>query len=523
MRRLLLLALVLMPVAFAGDGPRVVDEWVAGERTPEANLVTAIAVFPGGQKILVATGEELKIADADGDFETKPFLKTDKHPRAAAITSDGRLVAAAGWYERQVTIYDAVRRKKVKALDAVENVFALGFSPRGDRLLVAGSDQEMAVLDVTTGKVVARTRIPSGPVGAGFTDDGEKAWFASAAGEVFLHDPETLACVRSYSLGNEVIAVAFAADGDHVVYCTRQKVERVNRLTLHRERFVLGEEPSVMGISPDGSLMVVAGESHRLTFVGAAPRGFKGHIDRIAGLAVAPDGRFAVSTGVDRTARLWRTKKGQHVRVLEQTEALGPVTFSPDGASVLLATRRGLEVLDPRTNEVVQRFPGLRDLGAVGFVTSGAFVREQSAEDSVSFSRAGERTWKLQVGQRFAPEAISGYPFALAVTPSRKRALVVASDLTLWDLEKPARLYVYENCPYAAASPIAFSPDEKLAAVYHSDHKLRVWKLEAPWAASLVDLGRVVPTAIAFAPDGSWLLVGTTKGRILKVELGSSR
>ncbi|HZV03428.1 MAG TPA: WD40 repeat domain-containing protein [Planctomycetota bacterium] len=509
MKRLLVLALVLAPFAFAGDGPRVVDEWLAGERPAEKFPIREIVVFSKGRRILVSTGQELKTAVADEDFETHPFLDMQAHTRVAAVTSNGKLLAAADWYGRWVAIYNVPHARKIKNLDRLENVYALGFSPRGDRLLVAGYGHGLDLVDVKTGNVAASTSLSGSIAGCGFTDGGAHAWLANTSGEIRFYDPETLRCMRTRKLDQEMTLARLSESGDTLVYCTTQKVERVNLLTDARKSWVPDEAPGALGVSPDGSLIVVSGESGRLTFLAGTGGGYQGHVDEIRGLAISPTGSLAVSTSLDGSARLWQTRTGKHLRILEPERATGPVSFSDDGAKVLLASEEGLLRIDPRTN--------------ARFAPDETPHDPSAAEEAVRFGQAGERTWKLQVGQRFAPEAITGYPFALAVTPSRKRALVVASDLTLWDLEKPGRLYVYENCPNAAASPIAFSPDEKLAAVYHSDHKLRLWKLEAPWAASLVDLGRAVPTALAFAPDGRWLLVGTTKGRILKVELGSSR
>lgn len=61
-------------------------------------------------------------------------------------------------------------------------------------------------------------------------------------------------------------------------------------------------------------------------------------------VAVSPDGRLALSTAHDRTARLWRLPDGGAVDVVSLAsshEAPLGATFTPDGAGLLLSTTRG--------------------------------------------------------------------------------------------------------------------------------------------------------------------------------------
>src|SRR5581483_2969894 len=147
---------------------------------------------------------------------------------------------------------DVARLHKVKALHVVDDIYALAFSPRGDRLLAASNGRSLVLFDLPSRAIVARVDIPYGVAGVGFTDGGKHAYFASASGQVSLYEPETLVSVKTLSLGEDVAGVKLSESGEFLVYCTSEKVERVNRRTGARERFVLGEAPIAMGVSPDG-------------------------------------------------------------------------------------------------------------------------------------------------------------------------------------------------------------------------------------------------------------------------------
>jgi WD40 repeat protein len=69
---------------------------------------------------------------------------------------------------------------------------------------------------------------------------------------------------------------------------------------------------------------------------GAAVRRFKGHTDAVWCVAVAPDGRTALSGSADGTLILWDIETGDAMRTLTGHEgAVYCLAISPDGRQAL--------------------------------------------------------------------------------------------------------------------------------------------------------------------------------------------
>jgi KaiC/GvpD/RAD55 family RecA-like ATPase len=142
----------------------------------------------------------------------------------------------------------------------------------------------------------------------------------------------------SLLLAIEAIETEYTVQADDAL---RQALASPWRITLH------GHTSSVnlAAYSPDGRWIVTAGED-RTARVWEAKSGQQmmvlKHPDRVNSAAYSPNGRWIVTASGDGTARVWDAESGQQKVVLEHTGSVRAVAFSPDGQWIVTASRDGM-------------------------------------------------------------------------------------------------------------------------------------------------------------------------------------
>jgi WD40 repeat protein len=240
-----------------------------------------------------------------------------------------------------------------------------------------------------------------------------------------------------------------------------------------------------VAISPDNRLVATAGEDHTARLwdreTGNELRILDDHSDRVDSVSFSPDGKYIATGSDDNTARLWDLT-GKEVRRIEGKRGfeINQAFFSPDGHSVLTAGLEAIELWDTKTGTLLRRFDdGVRSsFTGVSFSADGRYIISTSWD-------GGIRLWDASNGHK-------------------------VRDLTSMD---PSAITRNPRPHYVFA---ALSPDGKFAAGGdNSDKLVHIWEVasgkefsppiqSADWVASL-----------AFAPDGSGLLVGDNYGAAL--------
>jgi WD40 repeat protein len=250
---------------------------------------------------------------------------------------------------------------------------------------------------------------------------------------------------------------------------------------LGTERFRTTRPIQALAFSPDSQSLAIAGED--CVLVSRVPGGAEtarlhGHTEATVAVAFSPDGKTLVSSSRDGSVRAWEVASGVELRrVAVLASALA---YSPDGGTLALATADG----------------------CVRILDAGSFVERRTLR---------------------APR--SGGLYAVAFTPDGTKVVASgsAAPLLLFDVETGEEL-AGDQVPADGSGALAVSPSGRDVAYVESD---RILIARVPLGRRLEDLaGRVgtrrdrvlatfrsgddAPGALAFSPDGRFLLLGRT-------------
>ncbi|HVE85352.1 MAG TPA: WD40 repeat domain-containing protein [Myxococcales bacterium] len=252
----------------------------------------------------------------------------------AVATKDSLLIWRRGQESGQV---DAPRMKEGEAFSA------LAGAPR-EELLAMGTELGRLVLwDARTSKAVKQGAAHSGRVlAAQFTADGKKLLTAGADGFVKLWDAKKgtlLKAVRVMERGRReeeplLGAVGFSPDGQLALTAAVLEGRPGSELSLWNlqtgRRTWKAQDLLTRSVafSPDGRLAALvahdrgADDPRRILLLevqsGLSLLQQAGHLQRVTGLSVSPDGKWAVSASLDGTIKRWDAAAGTQTHVVGQ-------------------------------------------------------------------------------------------------------------------------------------------------------------------------------------------------------------
>lgn len=260
--------------------------------------------------------------------------------------------------------------------------------------------------------------------------------------------------------------------------------------------------------SPDGRFVITGGldRTARLwdAATGAELKVFAGHTGDVTALAFSPDNRFAISASQDNTARLWDLTTGAQVALFttparESRKGLTSVAFSPDGRLVVLGGwDTNTYLWDVQTKKLVKTFTGA--MRFTGFVSAVAFSPDGQkialcTGDNVSC------LFDITTGaelQRFpAPASSTTGSKSFPPIPPRIK------DSNIW------------------STSIAFSPDGRFILTGSHNRTAQLWDVKTgkPLRQFAGHRGAVV--SVAFSPDGNLALTASDDGTALLWDVAS--
>jgi WD40 repeat protein len=283
-----------------------------------------------------------------------------------------------------------------------------------------------------------------------FSPDERRILTASADGTVRLWEVETGKELRRFRQPGQIFDAAFSPDGRRILAGSGEEGDEC----VHLWDLDTGEE-----------------------------RLFKGHTGPVAGVLFTPDGSQALSSGYDRTIRVWDVKTGTELRRLEGNTAIVQfLSLSPDGRRLLSGSVDNIVRLwDVPTGKEIRSFN--RHKGAV---RNAVFSADGKRGLSGSFDRTLS-LWDLETGREV--RRLEGHTWAVlwvAISPDGRYGLSGAGDpdktIRLWDLDSEKEIYRLDNHTNGVTN-VTFSADGRYCLSASYDKTVRLWRLPDPGPA----------------------------------------
>ncbi|MFD7508168.1 protein kinase [Streptomyces sp. NPDC059853] len=271
---------------------------------------------------------------------------------------------------------------------------------------------------------------------------------------------------------------------------------------------------SVLATLPDGERLLVGHDGGRLTLhdtaTGNLVRTFHGHAP-VNMVRVSSDGRYAMSSGMDRVVRLWDLDTGDQRGAKKRRGPTAFLTLAPDARAMALQRfgeapgRVRIWRLDERRLRpyIIHRSGGIS--------SSPLFLGEDTV--LVAEEDGAVVVWDWRRGRRSG--TLSGHtaPVELMAADRAGRVAVTAAgeedpDVRVWDVRTRRCLHRLEG-HNAKVSALAVSAYGRLALTGDGAQSARLW-----------DLGTGTCVRVLTGHTGVVNVVGFAAGRALTVELG---
>ena len=196
---------------------------------------------------------------------------------------------------------------------------------------------------------------------------------------------------------------------------------------------------------------------------------FTGHADSVNAVAIAADGKRAISASLDKTLKLWSLETGKELH-----------TFTGHSRSV----------------------------NAVAITANGKRAISASSDGTL-------KLWNLETTQElhtFTDHSRSVY--AVAIAADGKRAISGSDDntLKLWNLETTQELHTF-NGHSRSIYAVAITADGKRAISASSDNTLKLWNLETGQIMATFT-GDAAIRCCGSTPNGITIMAGEASGRL---------
>jgi len=504
--------LAVQSVTFSSDGETVfgagtsetgIGRWTVGlgptqtEATvvPHPGITWAIATDADDDLLAAVHDDGTVTLWQQADLESPIWSAAPEalSPSSLAVSPDGRYLVV-GYRTGRTYLFDLTDPSDPQPLTLGSAnfdgwVMKAQFSPKGDRLIIAGGDGVVRMWETQSWSVISNDlNLPSAITGLAFN---ESAFYATTAdGSLWrfpLDHPHWLGLPRGIG------SIATTADGQTLMASSAggATVARLEEETVSAVRYFSPDEAAWSGavdLSPDGRYMAYGGRQGEV-WIDDLETGTRTPLGPIEGviqvLHFSPDSTLLAAASFDGQLSMWDVDDFDRPTIIDLDRTVRTFSF-PDGRS---------------------------DTLVVGFDHGDAAVLNLTDIDAPEL---------LDVQQVGDSTTISTY---LNV---ERNLLLVANDdqtLTIWDAEDLENWVLLSTFDGLSARPSSVATNTRgdLAALTTQDGTIHVLDLADPNNPSIRYRIRLdVPLyVVEFTPDDEYLIIGGARGLLRLVDLDS--
>jgi WD40 repeat protein len=420
-----------------------------------------------------------------GEAPTQIYHGADAQLLAVAVSSNGKIIAAAG--ERgTLVLFDTETGKILQRLQGhTENVQAIVFLPNTQILVSAGNDKHIIAWSLETGLPLLEWEAPEIVSSLAISPDGRLLASGGEDNNITLWNPET--------------------------------GQQLKILTGHEQAI----STNSLAFSPNGKILGSASYDNtaRLWFLEQNRSvTLKGHTDKLQGIAFSPDGLTVATCSVDASVRLWNIKTAKTSRVLlgHKNKVFG-LDFIKNGKYLVTASQdRTLRIWDTESG-VTKRVLQGHTAGVTDIIAQTGQIFTSSNDGKVM-------RWQSALPYQYIID-LPSEPASVAISPNGKRLIVGFADGTLRWYSQPGLKLLWEDIAHLAdVQRLAFNADGSLLASVSLDGSAKLWQIKDDKLEMIklyLDHKEAI-NAVAFSPDSKKIVTASYDDNIGIFDLNSN-
>ena len=457
--------------------------------------------------------------------------------KSVLFSPNGQLLAVASGIG--VWLYDVATSQELALLPTENSIYSIAFSPDGTTLALGFHKGMVELWDLATGtQIITLTGHNNTHWGTSVAFSSDEKILASMSDneDIKLWDIETgrnIATIGTPEIHHgylpKSISVSFSPDGTILASGSENPIVKlwdvatgtqIATLSGHRLRV------ASVSFSPDGKILASGSRAGTIKLWDVATwtniATLKGHVGRVFSVSFSPDGNMLASGSEDGTARLWNIKTGNATTFYGYANLGQSVSFSPDGNMLASGSEDGAARLwDVETRRNIDRF---------GFHSWGVQVVSFSPDSTTlatGYLANYVDLWNVETGEKLATfERAEGQILSLAFSPDGTMlAMGDPGGVALWDVasvsaasaaiggsvygDRAKEHYIATSFTDWAHS-IAFHPMGMMLASGSDDGTFTLWDASTLEHIATLSPGGGWITSLAFSPDGTILVSGSS-------------